>query len=204
MAVQVGEDEEAKQEESTLPPPQEDSYRSVKKNRAFGRYELLMEMSQGGMATLYLARISGPEGFEKLLAIKRIHEHLSRRKEFVKMFLDEARIAARIQHPNVASIYELGSVEDSYFIAMEYVHGQNVTELLRALIRQKVKLRWPFAAKLVMDAAAGLHAAHELTGPTGEPLLLGDPLQDFTELVDGEGFFDVGADVVLDGGGGGI
>ena len=170
MVVQVGDDDEVELEESTLPPTQEDSYRSVKKNRKFGRYELLMNMSQGGMATLYLARISGPEGFEKLLAIKRIHEHLSHRKEFVKMFLDEARIAARIQHPNVASIYEMGSVEESYFIAMEYVHGQNVTDLLRALIRQKVKLRWPFAAKLVMDAAAGLHAAHELKGPTGEPL----------------------------------
>jgi serine/threonine-protein kinase len=170
--VQIGQPTEGAQE-STLPPDDsgdEDAYRKVKKNKKFGRYELLMEMSQGGMATLYLARISGPEGFEKLLAVKKIHDHLSRKKEFVKMFLDEARIAARIQHPNVAAIYDMGSIDDTYFIAMEYVHGQNLTELLRALIRQKSRLEWPYVVRIMIDAAAGLHAAHELKSATGKPL----------------------------------
>jgi serine/threonine-protein kinase len=170
IPIEIGADNEVQLEEGTLPPQDEDAYRTVKKNRSFGRFELLMEMSQGGMATLYLARISGPEGFEKLLAIKKIHDHLSRKKEFVKMFLDEARIAARIEHPNVAAIYDMGAIEDTYFIAMEYVHGQNLTELLRALIRQKRKLPWPYAARIVIDAAFGLHAAHELKSPTGNPL----------------------------------
>ena len=138
--------------------------------RSFGRYELLMQVSQGGMATLYLARMSGPEDFEKVLAIKKIHDHLSQEPEFIDMFLDEARIAARIQHPNVATIFDLGEVDESFFIAMEYIHGQNLREILREAARRKRRIPWEYSVGVAARAAAGLHAAHELIGTDGKPL----------------------------------
>lgn len=146
------------------------SFRPMKNSRSFGRFRLLMEMAKGGMATLYLARLSGPEQFEKLLVIKKIHDHLAEEDEFVSMFLDEARITALIHHPNVVTIFDMGQVDGSYFIAMDYVHGENMTAVLRASVRQKKRFGWPYAARIVADAAAGLHAAHELRGPDGRPL----------------------------------
>jgi eukaryotic-like serine/threonine-protein kinase len=139
-------------------------------NRSFGRYDLLLEVSQGGMATLYLARLRGVDDFEKVVAVKKIHDHLARQPDFVAMFRDEARIASRIAHPNVAAIFDLGRVEHSYFIAMEYVHGQNLAELLRETARRKKRMGWQYAARLIADAAAGLHAAHELKNADGDPL----------------------------------
>ncbi|MBN2360502.1 MAG: protein kinase [Deltaproteobacteria bacterium] len=145
---------------------------------ALGRYTLLYELAAGGMATLYLARVSGPAGFQKLVAIKRIHPHLAKEPSFVEMFLDEARIAAGIQHPNVAQIYELGQVEHSFFIVMEYVEGESLARFARAylaLLREaSIPQRMPIreCAAIVAEAAAGLHAAHELRGPDGQPLQL--------------------------------
>jgi serine/threonine-protein kinase len=139
--------------------------------RSFGRFELLLEMGSGGMATLYLSRIRGPQNFEKLIAIKKIHDHLSKEEEFVDMFLDEARISAMIHHPNVVQIFDLGSIDEAYFIAMEYVHGQDLSQMLRGVIRTKNQTYgWAHAARLVADAAAGLHAAHELKSTEGKPL----------------------------------
>jgi eukaryotic-like serine/threonine-protein kinase len=138
-----------------------------------GRYELLFEMGSGGMATLYLAHIGGPQNFEKLVAIKKIHDHLTGRQDFVDMFLDEARISARIQHPNVVQLYDLGEADGAYFIAMEYVHGRNLAGLLRAVSGQGSRTYgWPQAAWLVSEAAAGLHAAHELKTLDGQLLNL--------------------------------
>ena len=142
----------------------------IKTDRMFGRFELLMEMARGGMATLFLARIRGPESFEKLLMLKKIHDHLADEEEFIGMFLDEARIAALIHHPNVATIFDMGQIDGSYFIAMEYVHGENLTSILRSAVRQKRTFKWPYAVKIIADAAAGLHAAHELRSPEGELL----------------------------------
>ncbi len=138
--------------------------------RAFGRYELLIEMGRGGMATLFLAQIRGPQNFEKLLAIKKIHNHLAIETEFVHMFLDEARISALIQHPNVASIFDLGKIDDSYFIAMEYIHGQNLNDVLKGASRNRGVFGWEHACHIVADAAAGLHAAHELKRKDGTAL----------------------------------
>jgi len=156
--------------ETTLPSEDLESYRDLPNRKSFGRYELLMEMGQGGMAGLYLARIRGPEKFEKLLAVKRIHDHLARQPEFTEMFLDEARLAARIHHPNVAAIFDMGVIDEIYFIAMEYVHGQNLTDILRAAARRRTALDWSCVARIVADAAAGLHAAHELQSSDGKPL----------------------------------
>ncbi|MFH2005731.1 MAG: serine/threonine-protein kinase [bacterium] len=157
-------------EEMSVESEAEDEYEAVLTERVFGRFELLMEMNQGGMATLFLSRIKGPEKFEKLLAIKKIHPHLARRREFINMFLDEARLAALIQNPHVATIFDMGKVGQSYYLAMEYVHGQNLTDILRSVARQRRSLAWPVVARIVADAAAGLHAAHELKSPDGTPL----------------------------------
>jgi serine/threonine-protein kinase len=167
-----GHEEPPKQGERAAPAPEpgEEPALVVPKKRSFGRFHLLMEMGQGGMATLYLARIVGPQKFEKLVAIKKIHEHLTRQQQFIDMFLDEARIAALIHHPNVATIFDLGQLEGTYFIAMEYVHGQNLTDLLRTSVRLRIPLPWPYAVRIVANAAAGLHAAHELRSPDGTHL----------------------------------
>ncbi len=144
---------------------------TVVEGRSFGRFELLLEMGSGGMATLFLSRIRGPQNFEKLIAIKKIHDHLSKEEEFVDMFLDEARISAMIHHPNVVQIFDLGSIDDVYFIAMEYVHGQDLSQMLRGVIRTKNQtFSWTHASRLVADACAGLHAAHELKDQEGNPL----------------------------------
>ncbi len=135
-----------------------------------GRFELLMELSHGGMATLYLARMRGPQTFQKLVALKKIHDHLAKESEFVQMFLDEARIAAKIEHPNVASIYELGEADGSYYMAMEYVHGENLKDIIRASVQQRRLLPWTIAVKIAADTARGLHAAHELRNNDGNLL----------------------------------
>jgi serine/threonine protein kinase len=133
--------------------------------RWFGRYELLFRFASGGMADLFLARLVGEEGFERPVAVKLIHEHLGREEQFIKMFIDEARLASRISHPNVVLTLDLGRVESRYFIAMEYVEGESLAALLR-------RTRPPVhhAARIVSDAAAGLHAAHELRDGKGELL----------------------------------
>lgn len=137
---------------------------------SFGRYQLLLEMARGGMATLFLARLSGPESFEKLIVIKRIHEHYAQEQSFIQMFLDEARITAAIQHPHVATVFDMGRQDLAYYIAMEYVHGQNMKDLLKAAVRQEGSLHWSMVCRLVADAAAGLHAAHELKSADGSPM----------------------------------
>ncbi|MFH2010966.1 MAG: protein kinase [bacterium] len=143
----------------------------------FGRYELLMELASGGMATMFLARLRGPESFEKLVAIKIIHAHLTREQSFVEMFHDEARISALVHHPNVVQIFDLGAIEDRYYIAMEFVRGQDYRAVLKHTVghaRSKdtsLPLQgWLYAARVAADAAAGLHAAHELCSSGGEPL----------------------------------
>src|ERR1044071_7853519 len=90
-------------------------------SHTFGKYSLVARLATGGMAEIFLARLQGAAGFEKLVCIKRILPHLARDRQFVAMFLDEARIAARITHPNVCQVFELGEIMGSYYIAMEYL-----------------------------------------------------------------------------------
>ncbi|MFH1811647.1 MAG: serine/threonine-protein kinase [Pseudomonadota bacterium] len=139
-----------------------------------GRYTLLNELATGGMATLYLARVTGPSGFEKYFAVKRIHPHLAKEKHFVEMFLDEARIAARISHPNVVQIHELGVVEKNLFITMEYIEGESLARLMSTVWKKPQsgghRTRFPLreAVHIIGETAAGLHAAHELCAPDGQ------------------------------------
>ncbi|HEY4159923.1 MAG TPA: serine/threonine-protein kinase [Polyangiaceae bacterium] len=136
------------------------------------RYELLGEIASGGMATVYLARLMGVGGFQRFVAMKRLHPHLQTETEFVEMFLDEARIAARIHHPNVVPILEVGASTVGYYLVMEFIEGDTLARLLaRAAMRGK-KLPVPIALRITLDMLAGLHAAHELRDDAGEAINL--------------------------------
>ncbi|MBK8996351.1 MAG: serine/threonine protein kinase [Myxococcales bacterium] len=138
-----------------------------------GRYRVVDEIGVGGMASVHLARADGPGGFQKWVAIKRIHRHLAEDEQFIRMFLDEARIAARISHPNVAQVFDLGKQRDTYWIAMEYLHGEPMREIMRAVEEGGAPPMGPqLAAKVISDAAEGLHAAHELRDKDGKLLNL--------------------------------
>ncbi|HQF25263.1 MAG TPA: protein kinase [Polyangiaceae bacterium] len=137
-----------------------------------GRYRVVDEIGVGGMASVHLARMDGAGGFQKWVAIKRIHPHLIEDEQFIHMFLDEARIAARISHPNVAQVFDLGVHENTYWIAMEYLHGEPLREVMRFNEEKALATNPDLAARIIADAAEGLHAAHELRGKDGEPLNL--------------------------------
>src|SRR5690606_3832169 len=122
-------------------------------------YRVVDEIGVGGMASVHLARADGPGGFQKWVAIKRIHKHLAEDQTFISMFLDEARIAARITHPNVAQVFDLGTHRDSYWIAMEYLHGEPLREVMRVLDEGGgPPMGHAMVARIVADAAEGLHA----------------------------------------------
>ncbi|HTM21510.1 MAG TPA: serine/threonine-protein kinase [Kofleriaceae bacterium] len=135
-----------------------------------GKYELIQRLAVGGMAELYLARCTGIEGFEKLVAVKRILPQYAANEEFVQMFLDEARLAATLQHANIAHVYDIGQTEHGLFFTMEFVRGADARELLRSAVRSGEPIGLEHALTIVGGAAAGLHAAHEKCGVDGEPL----------------------------------
>src|SRR3954466_16186205 len=135
-----------------------------------GRYRVVDEIGIGGMASVHLARMDGPGGFQKWVAIKRIPPPPIEDETFIQMFLDEARVAARISHPNVATVFELGKHEDTYWIAMEYLHGEPLREVMRRTEETGQPMPPEIACRVIADAAEGLHAAHELLGKNGEKL----------------------------------
>jgi eukaryotic-like serine/threonine-protein kinase len=134
------------------------------------RYELLCPIASGGMATVWLAQLRSKRGFEKLFAIKTIRTELLEDTRFQEMFLDEARIASGIQHPNVAQILDLGEQRDVLFIVMEWVDGDSLAKVRRLLSKRGQKLPLGVSLRILADACAGLHAAHELRDSHGEPL----------------------------------
>jgi serine/threonine-protein kinase len=131
------------------------------------RYELIGEIASGGMATVYLARLTGVGGFQRLFAIKRLHPHLQGEKEFVEMFLDEARLAAGIHHPNVVPILEVGASPGGYYLVMEYIEGETLARLLARAASKKERLPVPMVLRMTLDMLSGLHAAHELKDENG-------------------------------------
>ncbi len=138
-----------------------------------GRYELIERIATGGMAEIYLAQ--EVSGLDRLVVIKRILPHLAEHDSFVEMFLQEARFVSRLSHPNVVQIYELGETASSSgkgtpFIAMEYVPGVSLRELMRTAALSEAPIPIGVALGLITQACAGAHAAHELTGPEGQPL----------------------------------
>ncbi|OJH39062.1 protein kinase [Cystobacter ferrugineus] len=132
-----------------------------------GRYNLLTRLAVGGMAEIWLARQGGPQGFEKFIAIKRILDSLSSDADFVGMFLDEARLAAQLNHPHIVQIIDLGEEEGAYYIAMEYLPGENLASIARACARQKKQLPLAHAVRIIAHAAEGLAYAHAKLGPDG-------------------------------------
>ena len=139
---------------------------SLARGTRLGRYELLIPLASGGMARVWAAQLHGQRGFTKLVAIKTILPHLASDPEFERMLSDEARITSGTRHPNVVEIYELGEESGVVYIAMEWVYGDALSNILR--VGGKTTALDPrIAARIVADAAAGLHAAHNLADDAG-------------------------------------
>ena len=138
----------------------------------FGQYLLLEKIATGGMAELFLAKRKGVEGFEKILAIKRILPHMSDNEEFVTMFIDEAKLAAQLTHHNICQIFDLGKIENAYYIAMEYVHGKDLRAILRSSRTKAKAIPVDLAVLVVSKIASALDYAHRKRGSNGQHLNL--------------------------------
>ncbi|HEX4477605.1 MAG TPA: serine/threonine-protein kinase [Polyangiaceae bacterium] len=135
-----------------------------------GRYALFGEIATGGMATVVFGRLVGPSGFSKTVAIKRLHPQFAKDPDFVSMFLDEARLASRIQHPNVVATLDVVALVDEVVLVMEYVPGESLSKLIRNTVALGEKLPVGHAAAIVSGMCHGLHAAHEAKNERREPL----------------------------------
>jgi hypothetical protein len=138
--------------------------------RRLGRYTLFGEIASGGMATVHVGRLAGEGGFSRIVAIKCLHRHLADDPEFRAMFLDEARLAARIQHPNVVSTVDVGTSEQGMFLVTEYVVGESLASLVRASAERGERILASIAVRILIDTLNGLHAAHVATDDAGTPL----------------------------------
>ena len=136
----------------------------------FGKYRLIRRIAVGGMAQIWLAVQRGPHGFEKTAVLKVILPELCSNDDFVQMFLDEARLAAGLDHNNVVRIYDFGEINGQYFLAMEHLPGEDLASVLQAHKRSKSLIPLEAACDIIAGAATGLHFAHELTGANGQLL----------------------------------
>jgi eukaryotic-like serine/threonine-protein kinase len=136
----------------------------------FGKYTLIDRIAVGGMAEIFLARQAGLEGFEKTIVIKRIRPHLSKQTNFVKMFLNEAKLAAQLNHPNIVQIYDLGKIGESYFIAMEYVFGRDMRRIIPKADQMGIPFPMVYALKIASSVCEGLYYAHGRVDLYGNPL----------------------------------
>jgi serine/threonine-protein kinase len=141
-------------------------------SRILGRYAMYEPFAQGGMATVHYGRLLGPKGFSRSVAIKRLHAHLSEDPEFVAMFLDEARLAARIHHPNVVQTLDVESSEGELFVVLEYLHGDSLSHLLHVAKRLGEPASPAILGAILFGGLEGLHAAHEARDANGELLEL--------------------------------
>ncbi len=135
-----------------------------------GRYQLQKKIAVGGMAELYLAQVSGAGGFQKQVVVKRILPQLAESEELFRMFLDEARIAATLDHPNVIQVYDSCEENGEYFMAMEYLDGTDLRTLRKVLADKELAIPWEHAIYVISNIAAGLHYAHEKCDFDGEAL----------------------------------
>ena len=140
--------------------------------RAFGKYEVLARLATGGAASIFLARQPGPAGFAKLVCLKTLLPDRASDSDFMAMFLDEARLAARLNHPNCVQIYELGKARGVYYISMEYIFGETLWNLLMTVTRLRMPLPAPEVAHIIASVCDGLHHAHELRDSSGRPYQL--------------------------------
>lgn len=135
-----------------------------------GRYALFDALASGGMATVHVGRLMGPVGFARTVAIKRLHPQFSRDPEFVAMFLDEARMCARIRHPNVVPTLDVVADDGELFLVMEYIQGESLSHLVKTLQGRGERMPWRVALAIVVGALHGLHAAHESKDERGVAL----------------------------------
>jgi len=138
--------------------------------RRLGRYHVGPRIGVGGSAAVYLARLTGPMSFERMVALKVVHEHLSEENEFISQFLDEANLLVRLAHPNIVQVYELGREGETLFLAMEYLHGQPLSKLTSVLSRRGQRLPAHIVAWIGARVAEGLAYAHRLADDDGHPL----------------------------------
>ena len=135
-----------------------------------GRYQVINRIASGGMAEVFLAKAVGAMGFQRLVALKLIHANFTRDEDFVKMFIDEARIAMHLHHRNIVQVFDLDKVAGTYFIAMEYVHGVNLYDLYERIAEHNRWIDPPLALYLIAEICKGLHFAHTRTDSKGRPL----------------------------------
>ena len=134
------------------------------------RYDLLGEIATGGMATVYVAKLRGAHGFARTVAVKCMHPQYAKDPSFVDMFLDEARVAAKIRHPNVVPTLDIIQEQEQLLIVLEYVEGETLSAILKSARSKGTKIAAPIACAIVHDLLCGLHAAHEATDDEGRPL----------------------------------
>src|SRR5262249_23308372 len=135
--------------------------------RAIGRYSLFGIIASGRLASIHLARARGTGGFSRIVAVKRLRAPFARSNEFVSMMLDEARLVARIRHPNVVPVLDVSSDGDELLVVMEYVHGESLARLSRA---DDAPVPLALAVAIIAGALRGLHAAHLAKNERGKPL----------------------------------
>jgi len=138
----------------------------------YGKYFLVRKLAEGGMAEIFLAKQVGEEGFERNVVIKRMLSNLSSSPDFVTMFLDEARLAARLAHPNIVQIHDLGTAEGCYYICMEYLAGEDFSAVLRAASKRREYVPMGIVLRILIEAAHGLQYAHEFADESGRALNL--------------------------------
>jgi serine/threonine protein kinase len=139
----------------------------IPKGTTLGKYEILRKLATGGMAEIYLARVRGIDGFEKLVVLKRILPNVAEDPNFVQMFLDEARLAATLQHPNIADVYDVGTEDKTYFFTMEFIHGEDARTIRITTKKTGQPLPLPHALAIVHGTASALSYAHAKTGAKG-------------------------------------
>lgn len=138
--------------------------------RTIGRYSLFAEIASGGMASIHIGRLLGPVGFSRTVAIKRLHAQFAKDPEFVTMFLDEARLAARIRHPNVVPTIDVVATEGELFLVMDYIQGVSLAQLARNMEAAGTLVPQDIVRTIMSGVLHGLHAAHEARSERGEPL----------------------------------
>jgi serine/threonine protein kinase len=136
----------------------------------FGKYVLLKRIAIGGMAEVFRSKAFGAEGFEKLAAVKRMLPHLSSDSQFVDMFINEAKLAANLNHANIVQIYDFGCIDNLYFISMEYIHGKDIADIIRILRDRNLAAPLELACHIFIEVLNGLDYAHRLADPYGTPL----------------------------------
>ncbi len=143
---------------------------ALKPGTILGKYQILELIARGGMAEVYKAKSYGVEGFEKILVIKRILGHLARNREFVELFINEAKISVHLNHTNIVQVFDLDTHEGDYYIAMEYVHGMDLAFIERRLAKRSTPIPVELLAFVISEVAKGLDYAHRRRGPNMEPL----------------------------------